>query len=262
MNDKIKTVLSHPAFIPTCVGLASFGAGFGVGIIFERKRKPVEDEVVYEVNTPDPNQFKLDFNEAEKVEKYRFIIDEEAYATVNDEDRVIDMGKDYISELVEEDGDNTDTEDPDIYEDSKNSVRKQVAFADEDDDDWDLESELATRTPDKPYIIHQDEYIAGGDEQYDSYSQTTLTYYALDDVLCDEHSVPIDRYEKVVGKLLFGHGSSDPSVVYVRNEKNKAEYEILKLDGHYRIEVLGLEIEHEYEEAELRHSKVHKFRDV
>ena len=125
-----------------------------------------------------------------------------------------------------------------------------------DDNEWDYDVEVPLRTPDKPYIIHREEYYANEE----SNSQSSLTYYAGDDVLCDEQDVPVYDYRKIVGKLEFGKGSEDISVVYVRNEKLQAEWEILLDHGYFTAEVLGEEIEHSYERRDLKHG-VHKFRD-
>lgn len=127
-------------------------------------------------------------------------------------------------------------------------------FTSHDDSDWNYEEEMKERSPDAPYIIHHDEFHA---REYE-YPQTTLTYYAGDDVLVDEKDVPIYNYARIVGELKFGHGSQDESIVYVRNEKLEGEYEIILENGHYAIEVLGQEME-ESTSKDLKHS-VPKFR--
>jgi hypothetical protein len=71
------------------------------------------------------------------------------------------------------------------------------------------------------------------------YTQTTLTFYSGDNILADEQDSPVYNYESVVGNLRFGHGSNDSNVVYIRNEKLEAEYEVLLFDGSFEIEVLG-----------------------
>lgn len=112
-----------------------------------------------------------------------------------------------------------------------------------DDDDWDMEYEVSTRTPDRPYIIHWREYA---DNESD-YMQATLSYYAGDDVLVDDDNVPIYDYRRTFGELKFGHGSEgNKDIVYVRNEKREAEWEICRFPGAYITEVLGEEIEHQH----------------
>jgi hypothetical protein len=124
-------------------------------------------------------------------------------------------------------------------------------FPDEDDD-WDYDEEVKHRTPDHPYIIHRDEYFSN---ELD-YRQSTLTFYEGDEILCDEQDVPVYNPEKVVGKIIFGHGSQDISICYVRNEHLEAEYEILVDHGYFQQEVLGAELG-----KDIRHShRVPKFK--
>ena len=124
------------------------------------------------------------------------------------------------------------------------------------DDDWDYEIELQNRTPNVPYVIHQEEFI--GDEM--GFRQETLTYYAGDDIMADTDDTPIYDYRGLMGELLFGHGTNDRNVVYIRNEKIHMEWEILRHDTMFSQEVLGLEMEREADD-ELKHSHaIPKFR--
>lgn len=104
--------------------------------------------------------------------------------------------------------------------------------------DFDFSDEVAARTPDKPYIIAVPEFMANDPE----HEQVTVTYYEGDAVLADDRDAPIDGAEEVVGSenLRFGHRSDDNNVVYVRNEKMKVDFEILRSTGKYSHEVLGL----------------------
>lgn len=123
--------------------------------------------------------------------------------------------------------------------------------------EWDAGKELSSRTRNAPYVLHQNEFL---EHETDS-TQYTYTYYAGDDVLCTEDDEPIQLYTRRVGQLRFGYGSEDPNVFYVRNEKRNEEYEIIRNEGHYSVEVLGLEMEAQIEAQELKHSKgVPKFR--
>jgi hypothetical protein len=118
------------------------------------------------------------------------------------------------------------------------------------DDGWDYEQELNNRSNEEPYILHVDEYI--GEEM--GFKQETLTYYEGDDIMADIMDTPVYNWPTVTGPLKWGHGSKDQNVVYVRNEKLRKEYEILRHSGSFETEVIGLE------ETELQHS-VLKFRD-
>lgn len=128
-------------------------------------------------------------------------------------------------------------------------------FASEDTE-WDQEAEEASRqNSTEPYVISKDEFYS--DEL--GYTQTTLTYYQGDDILVDQEDIPVYNYTATIGELKFGHGSQDANVFFVRNDKNKAEYEIIRDRGHYSVEVLGLEAEAQTERAQLKHS-LRKFR--
>lgn len=104
--------------------------------------------------------------------------------------------------------------------------------------EWNYHEELRRRSPDEPYVIHYDER----DEM--DYQVVTLTYYDGDDVMCDERDTVIDEEERnrLVGESnlnRFGHGSNDPSVVYVRNDKLELVYEVVKSPNNYAEEVHG-----------------------
>jgi len=104
---------------------------------------------------------------------------------------------------------------------------------------WDYASEVAARSPEEPYVIHEDEYS----ESNSGYSQTAYTYYAGDDVLCNEENVPLPHADVIVGQdnLKFGHGSGDINTVFVRNERLEMEMEISRSPASYEEEILGLD---------------------
>lgn len=107
-------------------------------------------------------------------------------------------------------------------------------------DDWNYDKERARRTPMRPYVIHYDE------REELPYEEGTLTYYSADDVLCNELDEVIgdpDR-DRIVGEAnleLFGHGSNDAHIVYIRNDTLEAQYEVVKSPNSYAEEVHGFE---------------------
>jgi len=130
------------------------------------------------------------------------------------------------------------------------------------DEDWDYELELSTRRKTEPYVIHRDEFF--GDEMgyLEMGGQRTFTWYMGDSVLTDENDVPIYNPEQRVGELKWGHGSQDPNLVYIRNEGEEEEYEIVMDDGAYQVVILGGKLESELEHMDLKHSRAPgKFRD-
>lgn len=193
--------------IPAATGVSSFLIGIGTGYMFGQLRIRTAQKRV-ELIPAHFEEFK------ERVDKGF----EDLKAHMN-----------HVIEEEEEADDEEDDEEP-----SSHSV-----FAEKADPDWNYEAELLERDPEKPYIIHIDEFI----ENEPNHSNDTLTYYKGDDILVDAIDVPIYDYKNTVGELKFGHGSNDPNVVYVRNEKLNADYEILLDHGYFQVEVLGHEIE-------------------
>lgn len=237
MNDQISVLLAKRWVVPASVGIAAFSGGIGLGYILgiRRSRRFVEQEF----------------------DKYLTLKTPRVISSSEYRDRYVDQDEDVEKDLYEEPKSNR------LLVETIDEVEPVTASAPETKpeplhvnvfennvDDWDHEAELSTRTDQEPYIIHQDEYFA--DDV--GFHQSTITYYEGDDILVDEQDVPIYNHTSVVGELRFGHGSKDPNVLYVRNERLKGEYEILRSKGHYAVEVLGHQIEQEYEEGDLKHS--------
>jgi len=183
--------------------------------------------------------------------KYVLVNPDQIVETVDDSDD---------SQMVLLFGSNSETSTEDIpiltIDAPEEVILTRVNVFTKEDDDWDYDTEVANRTKDVPYIIHQEEFIA--DEM--NYRQETLTYYAGDDIMADSADTPIYGYQGLMGELKFGHGSKDPSVVYIRNEGIHMEWEVLLHTGLFSVEVMGLSMEQDAEN-EIRHShNVLKFR--
>ena len=76
-----------------------------------------------------------------------------------------------------------------------------------------------------PYVITPEQF-----GEYDEYGTKTLTYYA-DDVLTDEIDNPItsEEMETMIGPDALDHfGEYEDDSVYIRDEMNEMDYEILK----------------------------------
>ena len=117
---------------------------------------------------------------------------------------------------------------------------------------FDIDEEVKTRTPDAPYILEHDEFFNS------EWTSATLTYYEEDDVLLDPNDEIIDDVDRLVGEAnlrRFGFGSRDNNVLYVRNENEERDFEIIKVQGSYSTEVFGT-VKH----ADERHSGVRRFR--
>lgn len=104
---------------------------------------------------------------------------------------------------------------------------------------WNYALERSRRSVEKPYIIHEDECIAGEVD----HRKIEVTYFEIDEVFVDDNDQVLTNAEEVIGRqnLRFGHGSSDPDTVFVRNNKLELDIEITRLHKSYEEEELGLE---------------------
>ena len=243
------------------IGVLSFGVGVGVGyFVAKRKITKASDEIGLLRGELESEQLQLDFKRAE--------VNREINHQMQQADHIIkelrELNKGFRTELaeeflVQEEPQQEEPPTPILNLDELNESLKKHPSSDgriqmapvilkeddnlvinvfpDEDDDWDYDKEVANRTPDHPYIIHRDEYFSNEMD----FRQSTLTFYAGDQILCDEENVPIYNPERVAGKLIFGHGSRDISICYVRNERLQAEYEVLIDHGYFQNEVLGLE---------------------
>jgi hypothetical protein len=98
---------------------------------------------------------------------------------------------------------------------------------------------IRNRSEEAPYIISKEEYFRNEEDM----TQSVLTYFQGDGVLCDERDDLINEIDETVGVdnlLKFGVDSGDPNVVYVRNHVLDIEFEINLSHGSYAQEVAGL----------------------
>ena len=94
------------------------------------------------------------------------------------------------------------------------------------DTGWNYKTELSNRTPNAPYIIHQDEH----QQSEHGYEQVEYIYWDGDGVLTDSDNQPLLDSRGIVGpeNLKWGHGSDDANVVYVRNDTLELEMSITR----------------------------------
>jgi len=238
--NRIKMLTSeNPLAALASAGVVGFVLGGAVSYIYT-KNKPEDQEYVYEhvkqTTDVDENQLSL----------FEHSVDD----LVSDD-------------LVEEIGDivlnkRNDPADIVVEEDEDVTVPNIVSiFHSKDGSGWDWDKETTKRGKTQIYQIHKDEFFA----QESGYDQTTLTYYDGDDILVDEQEVPIYNHKAVIGTPKFGYGSGDQNVAYIRNDANKGEYEIIKDEGLYQVEVLGQEFESTMATRDSKRENLHKFRD-
>lgn len=120
----------------------------------------------------------------------------------------------------------------------------------EDAEDYTPYNVFSKTDSDTPYPITHDEYFAAEK----NYEQITLTYFERDDTLVNDQDTPVATDDTIGDEALtkFGHGSKDPNVVYVRNDKLQIDYDVTLSRGSYVEEALGLGPDPE--ENSLRHS--------
>lgn len=240
MNEKFSKIINHPMRVPISLGL-SFGAGFGIGYILGRRNRlkyvipAITTRPLHPINAED-------YIELDKVR-------------VDNVDEVSEVGRQFAETKLFETivVERNQVEETEVADDLP--IRQSV-FSDLNDV-WDQEKEDQKRTTEAPYVLQREEFY----EEQQGYHQSTLTYYAGDEILVDEEDKPIYNYIQIIGPILFGHGSGDPKVFYVRNDKLRAEYEIIHDQGLYSVEVLGLEIEENARANDLKHSTHRKFRE-
>lgn len=238
---------------PILVGAASFAAGIAVGYFISKKSSKVE-EITERVEQVENQQLEFQFEKENRDFSFNSLY-------LRADERLEE-----ISQQIWE----RDKAGIQAVEEAEQAARERhpaaliQAQAEEDqgeqvnvfvvEDGWDYGEEEKHRSPDRPYIIHRDEYFSNEMEL----DQSTLEYYAGDHILCDENDVPLYDADKIVGEnnLQFGKGSHDISIVYIRNEALGAEWEVLLNEGTFLHEVLGEEAEGD---GEVKHS-LHKFR--
>lgn len=233
---------------PAAMGVLSFAVGMGVGYWFSNRRL---GQVVEEIVTETTGVTDI---------KVELVDDDERRAQLfQDFQKAAETAKDAIPDQPAPRW-ASDTPPKHMAKEEFHPPGYQGVETSESqttDNSWNQEDEEEDRSPDAPYTIHKDEFESNETD----YRQTTLEYFSSDDILCDEKRVPIYNASHVVGKLEFGHGSGDPDIVFVRNEKLESEFEVVRFHTSYQAEVLGLEAEEQAEEQDLKHSNfVPKFR--
>jgi hypothetical protein len=170
-----------------------------------------------------------------------------------------------VEMLDDDDDDEEDDRPSESLEEHRARIRKEAAERDpqirnifeeaEHHDEWDYAEERRRRSPLRPYVIHVDE------KDESSYVDMTLTYYEIDDVLCRDDDTVLAGKERddLIGEgnlNLFGHGSNDASIVYVRNDQMELDLEIVRSPNSFAQEVHGFDPP----ETEIRHGDKHRGR--
>lgn len=103
-----------------------------------------------------------------------------------------------------------------------------------------LESPERPEPPITPHIISIEEYTNSSS----SYGKETIFFYEEDNTFANQNEEIIDGVDRTLGvnlHLHFGEKSEDPDIVYVRNEKESVDFEVIRLHTSYATAVLGVE---------------------
>lgn len=269
--------------IPVVVGVVSFGGGLAVGYIAGKQQKAVDDYFVDEEQVDEEAQYQIHTHTSDFPPLSLDVVmadHESAMDKIEAGKKAAALAaiKEYQGESIKVDPMDPDKGRPDPSEikvvtevttieheyaesvvltadGEEISVDEYLEHAKEDGWDWEAEVAYREADPDKPYVIHMDEFFTNESE----YTQGELYYYEEDDVLVDEDKTPIYDHIDIIGEFKWGHGSDDEDIFYVRNNKTEVEFSILRQNDSYVRAVLG--IEEEEEDARPRQKKMRPHRE-
>lgn len=165
--------------------------------------------------------------------KYKDLADEEIESVIETfKNRKPRITKDNVKETVEK-VINKYKEPKEIVEDIVTAERYSIENEEEIDEDdesnytVDIDNDDTVITP---YVIEPEQF-----GEYNEYGTKTLTYYA-DNVLTDEIDNPITSEEMItmIGPDALDHfGEYEDDSVYIRDEMNEMDYEILKSEKKF-----------------------------
>lgn len=96
--------------------------------------------------------------------------------------------------------------------------------------------------PNGPYIIDIDSFM----DDENGYAKISLSYWEGDGVVTDEVDSVVPHAEVILGLTYlesWGLGSTDKNAVYVRNDREKKDYEVIKDEKSFSVHVLGVDPE-------------------
>lgn len=102
-----------------------------------------------------------------------------------------------------------------------------------------MEFTTPPRPEEGPYVITLQEFMEDDHE----FEKSSVVYYQGDMTLVDDREEPIDNVQGIIGETslnYFGYESSDPNVVHVRSPNLGMDFEVVRHEGTYSEEVLGL----------------------
>lgn len=257
-KEALKQLVRTRKFAVVVATVVSTATGSAGGYIFAKKRL---EKKYMEMAQEQIEAAKIFYSQKSKSGEYADPIDLAAkYADEDDmseEDRALMLE---VKEALEELQYNPSAEVRVVAEveqiEVTESIKKNMFDTHEESEvvlDFDLDDELEKKAKGEPYILEEEEYLEGASE----YKQHALVWYEGDGVLAsDEDDSVIQNVKRAIGEgnLRFGYGTKQQNLVYIRNDRLRAEYEITRSREKYSVVVGGF-IEHS-EKPTLR-----KFRD-
>lgn len=168
--------------------------------------------------------------DAEREAREAFHEQMQNYNTQSDDDDIVE--EEYVHVKKKKRSHHTNTtsmvEDP---EEAPESHLEATLIGDLNGVVMDLDLSQEERSEDFPYVIAAEEYFSG-DSGNDLIS---ISYFEDGNTLVDERQEILD-IEDTIGTanlLRFGHGSDDPNIVYIRNERDGSDFEVAKCEGTY-----------------------------
>lgn len=214
MNDNIK-------LLGTFIGGAAIGSLITFALVKEKYEALIDGEIeAMKLFYEDRYSDKEEPNEEEEPE----VVDDLREAT---------SIKEGIAVEVEE-----YTKYTDRYKPSTNEERPNEDDYHEEDNEMPPVLNEDYEKEDYPYVISFHDYT----ESMTHIDKIELVYFKGDDVLVDDQDNIIDNVEYLIGEdnlFELGNDPETPNVLYIRNPKTGADYEIIQNDASFREVVLG-----------------------
>lgn len=250
-------------FIDALIGVGGFLMGTSFGLIASSDCSTCDKRIdVWDEN--DANVFVVDSDGEEYISRKCLddIVEQEVDRRVNELKIYQKLTTSYSS--IKE----TDEKPTEVEESSDMTIQNLFDIVDESEDETDEPQDGSyTSSPTKdesgnivrrtsegiievknPEVISYESYA----NECRDFSQSTLTYFSEDDVLCTELNEVIHNVDELVGSdalVSFGKDSYDDDTVYVRNTQLASDFEIIRKDASYQEEVLGFDDPEVYSKA-------------
>lgn len=147
------------------------------------------------------------------------------------------MARDYTKPNLEE-----------IAERAKKIADEEKEYPREDDDMDELEEEMYEKEAESdklnerydvdPYLITEEEFS----NENLHYEKETLWYYLEDKVLCNDSEELVDDVEALIGEDTLEF-INDDQTIYIRNDRQGSDFEIVCVKKAYSVEVMGGSLE-------------------